>query len=660
VLVALLGAGGAASQDQTPPAAEAQTPVFRAGVNFVRVDVIVTDRSGNPVSDLTREDFEVSEDGRAQVVETFKLLALDGGRTGTAGDPPRTIRNDADLEVEAARDDVRLFAFFLDDYHVRRETGLRAREDLARFVETELGPSDLVGIMYPLQVAASVEFTRDHARVTSALRQFTGRKYDYTPRNRFEENYARYPTETVERIRNEVSLSGLDALLIRMGGLKEGRKSVVLLSEGYAGVVPPQLRSRIAGMPDFANPATGDPLAGTGSLVEDRAATSAGLDVQMQLRRVFTTANRNNVAIYPIDPRGLGSSEFGIDQNVSGEVDRSYLDQTMDTLRVLAGETDGRAIVNRNDLATAMRQIVRDASAYYLLGYNSSIGAADGKFHEIRVRVRRPGVQVRARNGYWALAPEEAAKASAPPRSGPPPAVTAALSALSRPTRGRFVRTWVGAERGADGTTRMTFLWEPLGPPPGSAGGEADRPAAVSLLAAGADGTSYFRGRLPASAARAAFEARPGTMQVRVAVENSAGDVLDVETVPIDVADLHGPGLSMATPVFYRTRTVREFQALRTDPAAAPTAAREFVRTDRVLVRVHAYGPPGDRPVLTARLLNRAGDPMTDLAVGDPAPAGVAIEVPLVGLATGEYLLEITAALGTDTVRELTGFRVTG
>ena len=661
LLVALLGGSGRATgQDPTPPPAEPETPVFRAGVNFVRVDVIVTDRSGNLVSDLTRDDFEVTEDGRPQAIETFKLLELDGGATAVAGDPPRQIRTEADLEVEAARDDVRLFAFFLDDYHVRLESSLRAREDLARFVETALGPADLVGVMYPLQPAASVEFTRDHARIANTLRQFAGRKYDYTPRNRFEENYARYPTETVERIRNEVSLSALDALMVRMGGLKEGRKSVALVSEGYSGIVPPQLRSRVAGIPDIANPAMGDPLAGTDSLMEERVAANAGLDVQMQLRRVFTTANRNNVAIYPIDPRGLGASEFSIDQNIGGEIDRNYLNQTVDTLRVLAGETDGRAIVNRNDLGRAMQQIVRDASAYYLLGYNSSTAAADGRFHQIRVRVARPGVQVRARSGYWALAPEEAAKAAAPPKPGPPPAVTEALSAISRPTRGRFVRIWVGAERGEGGNTRVTFLWEPLAPAPGRSGRDADRPATVSLIAAGPDGTSYFRGRLPASATRVAFDARPGVLQMRVAVENDAADLLDVEMVQVEVADLHGPGISIGTPAFFRTRTVREFQALKADPEAAPTAVREFVRTDRVLIRVTAYGPGEGSPVLTARLLNRAGDPMKDLPVAADARAAGVIEVPLVGLAVGDYVVEVTAAQGSDTASELAGFRVTG
>ena len=89
----------------------------------------------------------------------------------------------------------------------------------------------------------------------------------------------------------------------------------------------------------------------------------------------------------------------------------------MDTLRIMAEQTDGRAIVNRNDLTLAMKQIVRDSSAYYLLGYNSTSAPTDGKFHEIKVRMRRPGVQVRARRGYWALSPADVERMAAVARS---------------------------------------------------------------------------------------------------------------------------------------------------------------------------------------------------------------------------------------------------
>ena len=94
--------------------------MFRAGINFVRVDVIVSDKSGANVADLKQSDFEVTEDGKPQTIESFKFIKLDGGAMPGPDGPPAPIRTDEDEEAEAARDDVRLFAIFLDDYHVRR------------------------------------------------------------------------------------------------------------------------------------------------------------------------------------------------------------------------------------------------------------------------------------------------------------------------------------------------------------------------------------------------------------------------------------------------------------------------------------------------------------------------------------------------------------
>ena len=121
VAVTLCTAGGRAQQPEQQPAADAQPaqPAFRAGINFVRVDVIVSDKNGANVADLKQSDFEVTEDGKPQTVESFKFIKLDGGTMPGPDGPPRAIRTDDDEEAEAARDDVRLFAIFLDDYHVR-------------------------------------------------------------------------------------------------------------------------------------------------------------------------------------------------------------------------------------------------------------------------------------------------------------------------------------------------------------------------------------------------------------------------------------------------------------------------------------------------------------------------------------------------------------
>ncbi len=658
---------GQAQPGQQPPASGApDQPLFRAGINFVRVDVIVSDKNGTALGDLKQSDFEVTEDGKPQTIETFKLVKLDGGISEAVKEPPREIRTDFDEEAEAARDDVRLFAIFLDDYHVRRGASMAARDQLAKFVDTQLGPSDMVGLMYPLESTSSVRMTRNHSAVMRALQQFTGRKYDYTPRNQFEEQYAYYPTETVERIRNQVSLSALKSLIVHMGSLKEGRKALIVVSEGYTYMVPPQMRSANAQMPGLGNPDQFNPNAGVNDPNEDRASWLAGLDMDSDLREVYDTANRNNVAIYTVDPRGLPGFEFDINENVGMQTDSKYLNATMDTLRQLAEQTDGRAIVNRNDLVAGMRQITRDSSAYYLIGYNSSQAPTDGKFHEIKVRVKRPGAQVRARKGYWALTQEAAARATAPPKPAVPKPVEAALArATARPSSAAVVRTWVGTTKGENGKTRVTFVWEPIPKTPGDApSSRSDPPARVSLMAAGSDGSPFYRGKVEPGAnqaGRVTFEAAPGKMQMRISVEGASSQVLDTEMREVDVPDMTSTQAALGTPAVYRARTLRDYQQIKADPDPTPVAVREFSRTDRVLIRVPAFGPSGASQV-SVHLLNRSGQPMSELPAAPVAQTGEEqIDLPLASLAPGEYVVEIKAAGDAgDAARQLVGFRVTG
>jgi VWFA-related protein len=668
------------------PADAAQPPTFRTGINFVRVDVILTDKNGNPISDLQPADFDVTEDGKPQKIETFKLVKLDGGRAQAMQEPVREIRTDYDEENEAARDDVRLFAIFLDDYHVRRGSSLSVRKQLSTFVENNLGPSDMIGVMYPLESTASVRMTRNHSAVMRGLEQFTGRKFDYQPKNQYEETYAHYPTEIVERVRNQVSLSAIKGLIVHMGSLKEGRKALVLVSEGYTNIIPPQMRNADAQMPGLGNPAYGNAQAGVNDPNEDRASWLASLDMDSDLRDVYDMANKNNVAIYAVDPRGLPVFEFDINEGggIGIQTDSTYLRSTMDTLRLLAENTDGRAIVNRNDLAIGMKQITRDQSAYYLIGYNSSQAPSDGKFHEIKVRVKRPGVQVRARKGYWALNAEQTARALTPPKPAVPKPIEAAInSAVARPSRASVVRTWIGTSRGENGKTRVTFVWEPL---PKAPGDRADReePTRVSLMALGADGSLVFRGRVPdvavastapassvaaanasGSAARGAqrviFEAAPGKVQLRVSVEGTGSTVLDTETREIAVPDLTSPNAMLGTPAVLRARTIPELNKLKADADAVPTASREFSRTDRLIVRVPTFGPGGTTPTLKVHILNRAGTPMNELTVtAGPRPGEQQIDLAVAALPPGEYVLEIKAGDQDGDAKELVGFRITG
>ena len=282
-----------------------QIPVFRTGINFVRVDAIVTDDDGNPILDLTADDFRVFEDDVEQTIESFRLVEITGA-PDPALPPPSSIRNDYDQEREAARPDSRIFVFFLDDYHVRDTNAIRMRRDLVEFVETQLRPTDLVGIMYPLTPIMDVRLTRNHDQIVRGLEAFEGVKYDYQPRNMYEHVYANFPTTTVEMIRNDVSLSALKALAIHLGGLREGRKSVIVLSEGYSNYVPPQLRDMDALAGGFFNRARYDPLAGESNMEQ----TQQFFDMSyMRSQLIYTAdiANRNNTSFYMVDPRGLAT-----------------------------------------------------------------------------------------------------------------------------------------------------------------------------------------------------------------------------------------------------------------------------------------------------------------------------------------------------------------
>jgi hypothetical protein len=418
-------------------------------------------------------------------------------------------------------------------------------------------------------------------------------------------------------------------------------------------------------MPGVGNRARRNPMAGENSAIEDRAQFVGQLDVQQEMQRVFSAANRSNTALYTVDPRGLATGEFDISENVGIQRSNASLGQTQDTLRVLAAETDGRAFVNRNDFGKAMVQIVKDSSAYYLLGYNSSQTPQDGKFHEIKVRVKRPGAEVRARKGYWALTPDDVARVT-DSRPAAPPDVSRALASISEPSRGRFVRTWIGTSRGDNGDTRITFVWEPIAAPPGVRREEA---TAVSLTATSPEGETYYQGVVPGAAPppdaetagrQTTFSAPPGRLQLRMGITGGDGPI-DVDDRELMVPDLTAPELKFATPRVYMIRTARDFQQLRQNPEMPPTASRDFRRTQRLVVRAETYSPADAAVEVTAKLLNRQGEKLVDIPVTSRPGQPHLIDLPLGALAPSEYLLELSAAAtGQEPVKELIAFKVEG
>ena len=272
------------SQDkpQQPP------PVFRTGTNQVRVDVTVTDRKGEPVKDLGKDDFDVREDGVPQAIDTIKLIEANGAAPDD--DMSLPIRSRQHAYAEAARDDIRVFVIFWDEYHIgEMAPAIRARAALTDFVQAAFGPTDLVALMDQLTPSDTIEFTRDRRDLAEKVHKLRGRQGVYIPPRSAVEEAQMYRSRDIEMLRAQVTASALEATIGFLGSIKEGRKAILFVSQTI------------------------------GRLGYSTMDTSNWLDSTIR------SANANNVSIYSFDPRGL-------DVNI----------RPSDVLHALADQTGGR------------------------------------------------------------------------------------------------------------------------------------------------------------------------------------------------------------------------------------------------------------------------------------------------------------------------------
>ena len=495
-----------------------------------------------------------------------------------------------------------MFALFLDDYHLEKEqrTTLRVRAALQNWVRG-FGANDLVTVMDPLLPLSALQWTRSFDEVRRRIDTVEGRLYQLVPvRSVMEE--AQNTRPNVWEIRGAVTLSALESLVTYLGGLGEGRKSVLFVSQG---------------------PSMGD----------------YGLGNQPRLRSVIEAANRGNVTIHVFDPRVLGAAPVG----------------GADSLAQLARETGGRVVANINDPTEGLAQTLADASGYYLLGYTPARPAADGRFHRIEVKVKRRGVDVRARRGYWAPTAADRTPATAPPVDG---GVQAAMAALAPQMGGQTVDVWLGASKTADGLTVLTMTWERApgitGPVParvemepivaGTPARRPDEPLPPDAQAIGQD-------------ARARFVLTPGTQSTfRWTVKAGDGAVLDQwqRTVPVPVWD--AGQLALSSLRLFRARSFFEERALDSTIDAHPVAGRRFARSDRVVVEGEAYA--GVEPTITADLMNPAGQRLSELPVTNRRSGLFRVNVPLASLASGAYIVRVRGSAAGQVAEQLVALRV--
>nr|MBP6716956.1 hypothetical protein [Acidobacteriota bacterium] len=385
------------------------------------------------------------------------------------------------------------------------------------------------------------------------------------------------------------------------------------------------------------------------------------VDLLNRMRDIFSSANRTNTSIYTLDPRGLATGEFDVSEpHVNYESDRRVLNEATDNLRVIADQTDGRAIVGRNDPLPELRQMLRDTSAYYLLGYTSTEAPRDGKFHEIKVSIKRKGVELRSRKGYWAMSPDDVERAAAPAKPVLAADLAEALASVSEPERGHPVRTWVGFDRAEDGRSMVTLVWETA---PNVAA--ADAPEQLSVVANFVTGDLLFRGKVARDpqaltpSGRVSFPSKPGAMRLRLTAESASGQLIDSEERELVVPDYTKVGPTATPPLVFRAQNARELQQIRQSTSALPTTARDFARTEQLLIRFKTYGPGGTPPAVTMRLLNAVGDTMSTFPPPERKADG-SYDVPfsLGGLVTGSYLIEIEVATSDLKSRVILGFKI--
>ena len=378
----------------------AQTPgqprtVFRSGTELVLVNVVVRDKSGAVVRGLTRDDFTITEDDKPQTVTSFDFEELDRADAAIAAPeahvilPPTPAARPAEavpVQATPAKVDMRgrrLIVLFFDLSSMQPEEVQRAATAAHDYVDQKLSPADLIAVAsFSTSLNVDQDFTSDRELLAEAIDAHGGvggQGFDAGTTGDAEDtpdNGAAFtPDDTEFNIFNtDRRLDALQTLADELSGIEQ-KKSVIYFSSGMS---------------------------------------QQGQDNQVQLRRTVDRANRANVSIYAADMRGLqamvpgGDASTASTRGVSAFNGASTRNQgnrlaaSQDTLTTMAEDTGGRAFFDSNSFGAVFDRVVNDTSAYYVLGYTSTSPARDGRFHRIRVRLKRQDLKLEYRSGYYA------------------------------------------------------------------------------------------------------------------------------------------------------------------------------------------------------------------------------------------------------------------
>jgi VWFA-related protein len=410
-LAVTFGAGTLAQRPAAPAPAPApqqnQRDIFRSGVDVVTTDVIVRNSQGEFVPDLNKDEFEVYEDGVKQNVVSF-ILVHGGRTTNLAAPPPPPVQEGILLPPTRPTSDAsgRIFMIFVDDLHLDfRNTG-RIR-DLFKKVSKELiHEGDMFGIVSTGPSSLSIDLTYDRKRLDEAIDKISGA--GLTPKEILETpEGAQGPAEV--RYRAHVAFSTAYDIIGNLEQVHNRRKAFIYVSNGYD--FDPFADTRLRN--DAAAAGITDGSAGGPPPREVQDDTNpfykagnefADADLAGELGYLTRAANRANVTIYTIDPRGLVGGP-DIDQEVDMMDWQHYITESQNSLRVLAELTGGTAVVNQNDYTKAIKRIDNETSDYYVVGYYSSNPDPLKKRRRIDVKVTRPGLDVLHRTEYTLKSP---------------------------------------------------------------------------------------------------------------------------------------------------------------------------------------------------------------------------------------------------------------
>jgi VWFA-related protein len=662
---------------QPPPEREQPAVTFKVEVNYVEVDAIVTDARGNPVRGLTRDDFEVFEDGQPQNVSVFAPVDIPVERMERPLYRPTPV--EPDVRTNAEEFDGRLFVIVLDDLHTNALRSGLVKRAAHEFIERYIGANDMAAVLPTSgRTDLAQDFTSSRTLLLRAVDRFLGRKLRSATLGMIDQYYINRGTpnqgdkltdpDDLERGYHAQSLlKTLDSLAEWMGGIRGRRKSVVLFSEGIDYDINNPFDNKYAS-----------------TIIEDT-------------RQLIGTATRNNVSIYSVDPRGLTSlADEAIeiqatpdDNSISSTALLNGLRMSQDSLRVISDQTGGFAAVNTNDFQTAFSRIIEENSAYYVLGYYPTSTQRNGRFRKIEVRVTKPGYTVKARKGY--VAPK--GKAATTDTSGAAEGTSAALRealASPLPISGLTLSAFAAPFKGADKNASVVVSVEV----PGTDFAFAERDGRfvddleTSLIAL--DESGKVRGgdrntmkldlRPQTHAILARYGVRftsrvtvpPGRYQLRIAAREGnarrVGSLIyDLNVPDFSEDDLVMSGLVVTSAGASRTPTPKEDEELKKVLPGPPTTQREFFEGDTLGLFTEVYDNQPAKPhtvdittTLVAdegRVVYKTEDTRkSDELKGVRGGYGYVAEVPLKGVAPGLYVLRVEARsrLGGETqVREV-------